>query len=100
MVAPAVDTGFTLPLFPLGAGGIVVLLMSDKVHKRGRHCGACAVMVVGILCQDGLTKASELCRERQELPLQVIDGLFSRDRWMELKPNCILQRLEKLFGDR
>ena len=64
MVA-GVDTGFTVPLFQSGVDGIVVLLMTDKVHKRGHHCGACTVMVVGIFCQDGNT--FELCRERQEL---------------------------------
>lgn len=94
------DTGFTVPLFQPGVDGIVMLLMTDKVHKRGHHCGACTVMVVGILCQDGNTKAFESCRERQELSVQVIDELSSCDCCKELKLNCILQRLEKLFGDR
>ena len=63
------NAGFALPLFKPGVGGIIMLLMTDRVNRRGRHCGACTVMVFGLLCQDGNAKASKVCRERQELPL-------------------------------
>ena len=58
-----VDSGFPLPLFHLGVGGVIMLPTTAEVHKGGRHCGACAVVAIGVLCHDGDAEASESCWE-------------------------------------